>query len=334
MENARFYKVYEEPFEVFGLYGNVKTDGFKRLPDNIGQNVNDRVKELYKNTAGGRIRFATNAQSVIVKISGGGDLPWHMTNAMRHGADVYIDGAGESRFAGTLCIPVGVREYKQEIVLGSGKKEITVFLPLYGDVVDIEIGLPEDAEVYKHTAYKHDLPVVFYGSSITQGACASRAGRAYQSIISRKYDLNYINLGFSGAARAEDIIVDYMAGLEMSAFVSDYDHNAPSHEHLKNTHHRMYERIREKHPDIPYFMITRPDFYFNEDCRTRRAIIMQSYLDARAKGDKNVYFIDGSAFFNGETVGDLTLEGTHPNDVGFARMAAYIGDVMAKIMKL
>jgi hypothetical protein len=143
---------------------------------------------------------------------------------------------------------VGVREYKKEIALGIGKKEITVFLPLYGDVADIEIGLPEDAEVYKHTVYKHDLPVVFYGSSIIQGACASRAGRAYQSIISRKYDFNYINLGFSGAARAEDIIVDSMAGLEMSAFVSDYDHNAPNHEHLKNTHHRMYKKYAKGIP--------------------------------------------------------------------------------------
>ena len=81
-------------------------------------------------------------------------------------------------------------------------------------------------------------------------------------------------------------------------------------------------------------MITRPNFYFNEDCIGRRDIIMKSYLDARAKGDKNVYFIDGSAFFNGQSASDLTLDMTHPNDEGFCRMADYIGDVIAKVMGL
>ena len=142
---------------------------------------------------------------------------------------------------------------------------MTVFLPLFGEVESLEIGICEGASLSAHTPYTHNLPVVFYGSSITQGACASRPGRAYEAMISRKYDLNYIGLGFSGACRAEKAIVEYMATLEMSAFVSDYDHNAPTREHLAATHHYLYETIRRKHPDIPYFMITRPDFYYNED---------------------------------------------------------------------
>jgi lysophospholipase L1-like esterase len=120
----------------------------------------------------------------------------------------------------------------------------------------------------------------------------------------------------------------------MSAFVSDYDHNAPDLEHLKNTHHRMYEKIREKHPTIPYFMVTKPDFAYREEDFARRAIIMRSYLEALDTGDKNVYFIDGSAFFNGVDLGDYTRDGCHPTDDGFVRMANYIGDVMAKVMDL
>jgi lysophospholipase L1-like esterase len=120
----------------------------------------------------------------------------------------------------------------------------------------------------------------------------------------------------------------------MSAFVSDYDHNAPNHEHLEKTHHYLYKTIRQAYPDIPYFMVTRPDFYFNEDSIGRRDIVMKSYLEARAAGDKNVYFIDGSAFFNGAPIADLTLDHCHPNDEGFGRMASYIGDVIAKVMDL
>ena len=175
-----------------------------------------------------------------------------------------------------------------------------------------------------HTPYTHNLPVVFYGSSITQGACASRPGRAYEAMISRKYDLNYIGLGFSGACRAEKAIVEYMATLEMSAFVSDYDHNAPTREHLAATHHYLYETIRQKHPKIPYFMITRPNFYYNEDCIGRRDIIMQSYLDAIAAGDKNVYYIKGPDLI--EPVREYGLvDGGHPNDSGFVSMASVIG---------
>jgi hypothetical protein len=115
--------------------------------------------------------------------------------------------------------------------------------------------------------------------------------------------------------------------------VSDYDHNAPNVEHLKNTHHKMYEKIREKHPDIPYFMVTKPDFAFRDEDRARRRVIMESYLEACRKGDKNVYFIDGSAFFNGADIGDFTIDFCHPTDDGFVRMADYIGDVIAKVMK-
>ncbi len=81
-------------------------------------------------------------------------------------------------------------------------------------------------------------------------------------------------------------------------------------------------------------MVTKPDFVFNKDCQDRRATVMESYLQAYNNGDKNVYFIDGSAFFNGVPSLELTLDRCHPNDEGFGRMAAYIGDVIAKVMEL
>jgi hypothetical protein len=105
-------------------------------------------------------------------------------------------------------------------------------------------------------------------------------------------------------------------------------------EHLKKTHHRLYEKIRENHPDIPYFMVTRPNFYFNEDHISRRDIVMQSYLAARDKGDKNVYFIDGETLLKGEFEESCTIEGCHPNDIGFLRMSRIIGDKLNEIMNL
>ena len=129
-------------------------------------------------------------------------------------------------------------------------------------------------------------------------------------------------------------MVEYLASLDMAAFVSDYDHNAPSPEYLRETHHKLYEKIREKHPDIPYFMVTKPDFAFRDEDIERRCVIMESYLKAYRGGDKNVYFIDGSTFFADGDMGDFTIDYCHPTDDGFAKMAALIGDTLAKVMEL
>lgn len=111
--------------------------------------------------------------------------------------------------------------------------------------------------------YAVKKPVVYYGSSITQGACASRPGNCYESILSRRLDCDYINLGFSGSAKGEDAIVDYIIGLDMSVFVMDYDYNAPTPEHLEKTHSKMFKAIRAEHPTLPIIIMPRPKFYLN-----------------------------------------------------------------------
>ena len=335
MENIMFYDVKKAPFEIFGLYEPLTYGKYCRIPEDVALATSPRVAELYLFTAGGRIRFKTDSDVLFIRYKGRSALTFHTTPGMRHGFDIYMDTPGGSIFMGmTKPESFSLTNYETAIKLGDGDKELTVNMPLFGEVYELQIGLREGATLSEHTPYKHNTPIVFYGSSITHGACASRPGRSYEAIISRKYDVNYRNLGFSGACRAEDSIVDYLSTLEMSAFVSDYDHNAPTLEHLKNTHHRLYEKIRAKHPNIPYFMITKPDFLYTDDSQARRVVIMESYLEAYNSGDKNVYFIDGSAFFNGAPISDLTLDRTHPNDEGFGRMAGYIGDVIANVMGL
>jgi hypothetical protein len=336
MDNITFYDIKKPPFEIFGLYKPLADEEcFIRVPREVAKATSVRVEERNLFTAGGRVRFKTDSDVLVIRTKNRSAMTYHTTPAMRSGYDVYID-----RPQGAICLgctkpePFSITEYEFTYNLGAGEKELTVNMPLYGNVRELFIGLRDGASISAHSPYKYNIPVVFYGSSITQGACASRPGRAYEAIISRKYDLNFTNLGFSCACRAEKAIVEYMAGLPMSAFVSDYDHNAPTVEHLKKTHHRLYEKIRENHPDIPYFMITKPDFRFEKDSLDRRAVVMESYLEAYNSGDKNVYFIDGSAFFNGTDISDLTLDRCHPNDEGFGRMAAYIGDVIAKVMDL
>jgi lysophospholipase L1-like esterase len=108
----------------------------------------------------------------------------------------------------------------------------------------------------------------------------------------------------------------------MTAFVCDYDHNAPDAEHLEKTHYKMYEKIRAAHPDIPYIIISKPDFDSNYVTSIpRRNVIFDTYRRARDNGDLNVYYIDGAGIFRGPYEDSCTVDGTHPNDLGFALMA-------------
>lgn len=328
--DADYYDVRRDPFKVYGLYDCRNGRQFKRLPDEIGEKVNEGVKALYKHTAGGRVRFSTDSDVVIIKavMPSVTRVP-HMPVTGAAGLDLYVDDPENgSRYHRTFIPPCDLENgYACKIRLrGRKQRYITVNLPLYSEVSDLYIGLRSGASLGEGLGYRNEKPVVFYGSSITQGGCASRPGNTYQNIISRRMNLDYVNLGFSGSGLAEDIIVDYMSSLPMCAFVSDYDHNAPSAEHLERTHFKMYERIRGKNPDLPYIMLSRYDFDCDYDANIRRRdVIYETYRRAIDKGDKNVYYIDGASVFRGPYEDMCTVDGTHPNDLGFALLADAIG---------
>ncbi len=334
VENGvRFYDPRYAPFSIHGLLNPLEVGAYRRLPVPIAEMTNDGVAWLSRHSAGGRIRFATDASSLTLRVTVAphGCMP-HCTPMMENGFDLYMDTPRASRYVDEFKFDPARDDYAVTVALPAGDKELTLNMPLYGEVCSVEIGMPEAARVWAHAPYTHATPIVYYGSSITQGACASRPGLSYQAILSRLFDCDYTNLGFSGSARGEDAIASYMASLPMAAFVSDYDHNAPSPDHLRATHHNIYKTIRASHPDIPYIMVSKPDFLWREDDIARRDIIMESYLAARATGDRHVYFLDGASFFvpsaPGESRADFTADNCHPLDTGFRRMATAMADVI------
>ncbi len=128
--------------------------------------------------------------------------------------------------------------------------------------------------------------------------------------------------------------MEYIAGLDMSMFVYDYDYNAPSAEHLAATHYKGYKKVRDAHPDIPIIMASCPNFSNPlRDGKARRDIIASTYERALSEGDKNVYFVDGEKEFATFFDDGRTVDGTHPNDVGFEIMAKAFGDIAAKLIK-
>ena len=315
----RFYSVDKSPFRLYG----VKREGdcYCRVPTEVAKTVNPGVATLTYDTAGGRVRFVTDSRkiAIIARFTNEQHSP-HMPFSNQAGVDIYVG----HKFAGTFMPPSFMPSFAYESLktFEAGEKLVTLNFPNYGKLCELFVGIEEGASLKEAPDHTYECPVVFYGSSITQGGCASRPGMSYQGILSRELDFNFINLGFSGNAKGEKTIVDYMADLDMSVFVCDYDHNAPSPEHLKATHEPLYRAIRAANPDLPIIFITRPQAVgCDEPNRTLRLnIIKETYDKAVSEGDKNVWFLDASTFFPFDH-DEHTVDGCHPTDLGFYLMA-------------
>jgi len=329
-EGIKFYNTLSSPFKIYGVH--MENGKFRRLPEDIAKSVSDKVHYLHANTAGGRVRFKTNSPYIAIHAVMGsiGKMP-HFALTGSAGFDMYIKEDNFQKYVGSFMPPFNIEGgYEGIIELKTEKlREVTINFPLYSEVTELYIGLCETSAVSSPAPYKYEKPVVYYGSSITQGGCASRPGNSYQSIISRRFDCNYINLGFSGSARGEKEITDYIKQLDMSVFVYDYDHNAPNVEHLANTHEAMFRAIREAKPELPIIIMPRPKFYIDKVEEERLAIIKATYRNAVASGDKNVYFILGRELM-AMAGNEGTVDNCHPNDLGFASMARALGDLIEK----
>ena len=211
---------------------------------------------------------------------------------------------------------------------------ITLMMPRNEPIVDLEVSIDDEAQLCAPDSYTYQKPIVFYGSSITEGGAASTVGKCYTALVTRWLDSDYINLGISGNAKGEANMANYIKNLDMSIFVMDYDHNAPTPEHLEATHEAFFKIIREANPTLPIVMMSKPDFDSDPmESIKRREIIKKTYNNALENGDKNVYFIDGETYFGDTERSVCTVEGCHPTDLGFMRMAEKIYPVLKSILE-
>ena len=332
-DDVQFYDCEEAPFKIYGL---IKENGsFRRLPEEVARSVSDQVYFLHTHTAGGRIRFQTDSEYIAINVDMG---PYELSSQGSAtggaGFDIYMTEDGEQEYLRTFIPPLhldGRFESYVTFVERSGMKELTINFPDYAPVRQVLIGLQKTAKLLPPNPYKYEKPVVFYGSSITQGACASRPGNAYTATVCRHLDTDYINLGFSGSAKGEDEIANYIKDLDMSVFVYDYDHNAPEPEDLLRTHKRMFDIIRKQQPDLPIIMMSKPNYRLGPKGVKRLEIIRATYEAALAQGDKNVYFIPGPELM-AIAKNEGTVENCHPNDLGMFSMAKAVEKVLKNIL--
>ncbi len=330
----KFYCFEDKPFRLFGGMKREEDGSLYRFPKKLAELTSPGVLTLSANTAGGRVRFRSNSGKIAVIAKYGRSVSRmpHFPITGSVGLDLYEGKTFLGGFVPPFELPN--RAYESQVVINGERREreLTINLPLYSDLTELYIGLDEDATLSEPSPYKYEKPIVYYGSSITQGGCASRPGNTYEAHLSRWLDSDHINLGFSGSAKGETAVAEYIASLDMSAFVLDYDHNAPDPAHLETTHMPFYEIVRRAHPTLPIIMMTRPAGTLGEDRRIRRKIIENTYERAKRNGDGNVYFLDPteSMPFDGD---EGTVEGCHPTDLGFYFMAKSLYPILKSILK-
>lgn len=332
INGLKYRNALQEPFDIYGLCRAKESGLYMRLPMETAEKVSPGVMNLSTHTAGGRLRFRTDSNYAAVKVQLR-DAHWmpHMPLTGSHGLDLYVYDGVRDLYQGSFIPPVEHPESFESVVWfpDARMREITIHMPLYSGVRELLIGLDENAQVGHGRKYRDISPVLYYGSSITQGGCVSRPGNHYCSAIAREINADFVCMGFSGSAKGEAEMAEYLAGIEASVFVCDYDHNAPDSRHLEATHPQVYRRYREAHSRTPIILVSRPNIRLaeKEDIR-RRDVIYRTYQGALEKGDENVYFIDGFQLFAGDRRYDCTVDGTHPNDLGFFRMAEVIGELV------
>ena len=336
-EDVVFYDVRRAPFKIFGVtYDDGK---FRRLPESVAKATSDSVHCRHAQTAGGRVRFRTDSGFIAIHtVMPASDEFTFFALSGSSGFDVYIYDSELKRdsFFDNLAPPyVGSRGgYEAGLDLdGRAMREITVNFPLFSEVSELYVAVEEGAALEEARDYRYEKPIVYYGSSITQGACATRPGCTYEAIISRRLDADFVNLGFAGCAKGEPAIREHVAGLDMSVFVLDYDHNARTPEALRETHYPMYKSVRDAHPNIPIVMMSRPKkYHLTDEELKRREVIRETYRRAVDEGDENVYVLTGDelmALAEDDGLADVC----HPTDLGFASMARCLGDLLEDILK-
>jgi lysophospholipase L1-like esterase len=311
-----------------------------RLPVKQKDSYRKPVWELAQSPSGGRIRFRTNSTTLAIRLEY--PEPPGMSNMHsfgQTGVDLYADGVyRDTAIAGRDSKPAFAQEHTFYKDQSRVDREITLYLPLYMPVKVLGIGIDTDARVQPVTRFALARPIVFYGTSITQGGCASRSGMSYQAILGRMLNVDYVNLGFSGNGRGEPELAAAVAAIDASAYVLDFAQNNPTVDSLRQVYAPFIETIRGKHPDTPVLVIT-PIYASHEswapDARLdgMRELIRSTAARRVAAGDRNLQVVEGTDLI-GPSRGAGLVDGTHPNDLGFEWMAEGLAARLATMLGL
>lgn len=298
---------------------------YSRLPARAQQMVNPRVWELSGNTAGLVLRFATDATTIGAIWPGGVGMV-HMARTGSSGLDLYVKDGNDWKFCG-----VGrpsITSHTQAILAGDrpGKmSEYMLYLPTYDKVTELKLGVNTTATLYAMEA-RHQKPIVFYGTSITQGGCASRAGMCHVAMLGRWLDTPVINLGFSGSGKSEPELAELVSEIDAAAYVLEPLPNMKS-EWVKQRIPGFVRTLRKKHPATPILLVENPLFTTTGTINVELRSVFQ---ELKKKGMGKLHYLYANSQLAGRENG--TVDGVHPTDLGFFRMASAYEPMLKMIL--
>lgn len=300
---------------------------FARFPARAEDVVRTAVWNLSQDTSGLYIEFSTDAPSLRARWS-----PLKENLAMNHmaatgvsGLDLYVRHEGEWRFLAVgrpKSFPDNETSFFKNIPAET--REFRLYFPLYNGLKSLELGVPAGHELTVLPA--SDLkPIVFYGTSILQGGCASRPGMSYTSILGRRFDWPVLNLGFSGNGKGEPEVAELIADIDPALFVLDPLPNISS-DVVAERLETFVQILRKKHPETPILLVesvTYPSAFLiqsrGDRVRESNAHLKEAFDRLVQAGDKNLYYHTTENLLGDD--GEDTVDGVHPTDLGFLRMA-------------
>jgi len=343
----------ESPLVLEGFPWRKKGGPFRRMPQSSKSSPLPEGVDCFANhAAGGQLRFKTDSSSIMIKTtvvtrSNAADI---MTYG-RFGFDIYVGGPMDKRFAGVTRLNfddfhVGESSYCSTVFASGSKqlREFTLNFPLYASVEKLSLGFVPGSKIEAPSPRRDVRPVVVYGTSIQQGCCASRPGLCHTNLMSRSLNRPFINLGFSGSGKGEPEVARVLASIKNPAlYILDYDSNS-SLKSLAETLPGFTDILLAAHPETPILTVSKMQYNspFATDCDDvecvesrsgRTEIHLANVKRCRAKGCKNVHFLDGLLLFGGEDIDECTTDACHANDLGFYRMAKVMAPEIERILQ-
>ena len=311
---------------------------FDRFPAKAEDKVTASVWGLSRHSAGMMVRFKTDANAILAKwkvTSSRLGMP-HMPPSGVSGLDLYArDTKGKWRWA------AATKPTKQEMQatllrgITPDLREYALYLPLYNGTESLQIGVPEGVK-FERLAPRKAKPLIFYGTSITHGACASRPGITHPAILGRWFDLPVINIGFSGNGKMHKEVGDLMIEVDAAAYIIDC---LPNMNEAMVTERcvPLVKQLRKARPDTPIVLVEDRRFpnswlvptksKFHDD---NQAALRKAYAKLMAAGVKHLYYLEGDALLGDDAEG--TTDASHPNDLGFMRQAEAFAPVLRKAL--
>jgi lysophospholipase L1-like esterase len=331
-------KYYDgQDFTIIGKFHSEKN--YNRFPEKYKNTLRGEVWDLGQHSAGISIRFRTNSPDIIVRWTVKGDnIMYHMAFTGIKGVDLYAFVDGIWRYVNTGYIKGKSNESTMVKKGGEIYREYLLNLPLYDGIDSLSIGIDRDADISKpqENYLIAKKPVVYYGSSIAQGGCASRPGMAFTNILSRSMDRSFINMGFSGAGTFDLPVGEAMCETDAALYIIDCNPNTKS-ELVYERAVELVKFLKEKRPDVPILFVE--GFYYEngfgkpEDSENEKKNdeLQHAFKTLQESGIKQLYYKEGKGLIGSDHEG--TVDGVHPNDLGMMRMADALRPAIEKIIK-